>query len=44
VEICLYSAILFISKFIDHMIAAKCQYDEIPGIFKSGNPFSGERG
>jgi len=44
VEILLYSAILFTSKFTDHVIAAKCPYDEIPGIFKRGNPFSGERG
>jgi len=43
VEILLYSAILFISKFTNHVIAAKCPYDEIPGIFKRGNPFSGER-
>jgi len=28
----------------DHVIAAKCPYDEIPGIFKRGNPFSGEIG
>ena len=39
-----YFAILFTSKFTDHVIAAKCPYDEIPGIFKRGNPFSGERG
>ena len=36
--------ILFTSKFTDHMIAAKCLYDEIHGIFKRGNQFSGERG
>jgi len=36
--------ILFISKFTNHVIAAKYPYDEIPGIFKQGNPFSGERG
>jgi len=29
-----YSAILFTSKFTDHMIAAK--YDDISGIFKRG--------
>jgi len=34
VEILLYSAILFTSKFTYHVIAAKCPYDEIPGIFK----------
>jgi len=34
VEILLYSAVLFTSKFIDHVIAAKCLYDEIPGVFK----------
>jgi len=28
VEILLYSAILFTSKFADHVIAAKCPYDE----------------
>jgi len=39
-----FYTILFTSKFIDHMIAAKCPNDEIPGIFKQGNPFSGERG
>jgi len=33
VEILLYSAILFTSKFIDHMIAAKCPNDEIPRYF-----------
>ena len=44
VEIQLYSAILLISKFTDHVITAKCPYDEIPGIFKRGNPFTGERG
>jgi len=38
----LYAAIL--SKFTDHVIAAMCPYDEIPGIFKRGNTFSGERG
>ena len=43
VEILLYSAILFTSKFTDHVIAAKCPYDEIPDSFKQGNPFSGER-
>jgi len=32
VEILLYSAILFTSKFTDHVITAKCPYDEIPGI------------
>jgi len=26
------------------VIAAKCPYHEIPGIFKRGNPFSGKRG
>jgi len=31
------------SKFTDHVIAAKCPYDEIPGIFKCGNPFSDKR-
>ena len=31
VEILLYSAILFTSKFTDHVIAAKYRYDEIPG-------------
>jgi len=35
---------MFTFKFTDHMISAKCPYDEIPGIFKRGNPFSGERG
>ena len=35
---------MFISKFTDHVIAAKCPYDEIPVIFKQGNPFSEERG
>jgi len=40
----LYSAILFTTKFTDHVIAAKCPYDEIPGNFKLGNLFSGERG
>ena len=44
VEILLYSAILFTSKFTDHVIATKCPYDEILGTFKQGNPFSGERG
>ena len=44
VEILLYSAILFTSKFTDHAIAAKCPYYEIAGIFKRGNPFSVERG
>ena len=34
VEILLYSAALFTSKFADHMIAAKCPYDKIPGILK----------
>jgi len=43
VEILLYSAILFTSKFTDHVIAAKCPYDKIPDSFKQGNPFSGER-
>ena len=42
VDILLYSAILFTSKFSDHVIAAH-RYDEIPGIFKRGNPFFGER-
>ena len=32
-EILLYSAILFTAKFTDHVIAAKCPYNEIPGIF-----------
>ena len=31
VEILLYSAILFTSKFTDHVIATKYPYDEIPG-------------
>ena len=44
VEILLYSAILFTSKFSDHLIAAKCPYDEIPGIFKRRNPLSEEIG
>jgi len=44
VEILLYSAFLFTSKFTDHVMAAKCPYDENPGIFKRGNPFSRERG
>jgi len=44
VEILLYSAVLFTYKYTDRVIAAKCPYDEIPGIFKRGNPFSGERG
>ena len=44
VERLLYSAILFTSKFTDHVMAAKCPYDEIPGIFKRGNPLTGERG
>ena len=45
VEILLYSAILFTSKFTNHIIAAKCPYDVIPGIFEQrGNPFYGERG
>ena len=44
VEILLKTAILSTSKFNDHMITAKCPYDEIPGVFKRGNPFSGERG
>jgi len=35
---------MFTFKFTDHMISANCPYDEIPGIFKRGNPFSGERG
>jgi len=35
---------LFKFKFIDHVIASKCPDDEIPGIFKLGNPSSGERG
>jgi len=43
VKILLYSAILFPFKLTDHVITAKCPYDEIPGIFKRGNPFSGER-
>jgi len=43
VEIPLYFAILFTSKFTDHGIAAKCPYDEIPGISKRGNQFSRER-
>jgi len=43
VEILLYSAILFTSKFTYHVIAAKCPYEEILGIFKRGNPFSGEK-
>ena len=41
VEIPFYSAILFTSKFTDHMIAAK--YDDFSGIFKRGK-FSWERG
>jgi len=44
VEILSYSAILFTSKFTDHVITAKCLCDEIPSIFKQGNPFSRERG
>jgi len=44
VEILLYSAILFTSKFTDHVITARCPCDEIPGIFKQANPFSRERG
>jgi len=35
VEILFYSAFLFTSKFTDHVIAAKCPYDEIPGKFHS---------
>jgi len=42
VKILLYSAILFTSKFTDH--AAKCPYDEIPSIFKQGNPGGVARG
>ena len=38
-----FRLILFISKLTDHVIGAKCPYDEIPSIFKRGNPFSGER-
>jgi len=41
-EILFYSAILFTSKFTDHVISAKCPYDKLPSIFKRGNPFSGE--
>ena len=44
VQILLCSAILFISKITDHVIAAKYPYDEIPGGFKRGNPISGESG
>ena len=44
VAILLYSAILFKFSFTDHVIAVKCPYDEIPGIFKRGNSSSGERG
>jgi len=40
---CVEIYILFTAKFTDHVIAAKCPYDEIPSIFKRGNPFSGER-
>jgi len=43
VEILLYTAILFKFKFTHHVIAAKCPFDEIPGIFKQGNPSPGER-
>ena len=44
-EILLYSAILFTSKLTNHVIAAMCPfYEEIPSIFKQGNPLSGERG
>jgi len=34
---------LFTSKLIDHVIAAKCPYDESPVFSKRGNTFSGER-
>jgi len=44
VEIRLNSAILLTSKCIDHVISAKCPYDEILGIFKRGNTFSRESG
>ena len=44
VEILLYSAILFITTFTDHMTAANCPYDEMPGIVKRGSPFSEEIG
>jgi len=43
VEILLYSAILVKFKFTDQVMAVMCPYDEIPGIFKQGNPSSGER-
>jgi len=32
VEIPLYFAIMFTSKFTDRVIVAKCPYDENPGI------------
>jgi len=35
--------LLFTSKCTDHLIAAKCPHDEIPGNFKRGNPFSEEK-
>ena len=43
VEILLYSVILFTSNFTDHVLTAKYLYDKISGIFKWGNPLSGER-
>ena len=42
VEILLDSVTLFKFEFTDHVIAANCPYDEIPVIFKRGNPFSGQ--
>ena len=43
VEILLYSTISFISKFTDNVIAAKCPYAEIPGIFLNEETHSQER-
>ena len=43
VEILLYSAISFISKLNDHVIAANCPYTEIPGIVLNEEIHSQER-
>ena len=43
VEILLYSAISFISKLNEHVIAANCPYAEIPGIVLNEETNSQER-